>query len=61
MKETNNDGKTEKETRLRSILGGAGKAQAILDTIEAAYSAASQSTEGAPATNSWSREKLIAT
>ena len=61
MKETNNDGKTEKETRLRSILGGAGKAQAILDTIEAAYSAASQSTEGAPGTNSWSREKLIAT
>ena len=42
MKETNNDGRTEKETRLRTILGGTGKAQAIFETIEAAYTAASQ-------------------
>lgn len=60
MKENYNDKRTEKETRLCTILGGARKAQAILDTIEAAYSAASESAEGAPGSNSWSREKLIA-
>jgi hypothetical protein len=61
VKETNNDGRTEKETRLRTILGGTGKAQAIFETIEAAYTAASESPEGTPGSNSWSREKLIVT
>ena len=60
MKETNNDGRTEKETRLRTILGGTGKAQAIFETIEAAYTAASQGPADPFGTN-WSREKLIVT
>ncbi|MBK8747305.1 MAG: hypothetical protein IPM04_05415 [Saprospiraceae bacterium] len=59
MKETNNDRETEKNTRLRTILGGAGKAKKIFYTIEAAYSAASQGAAGTIGENSWSREKLI--